>query len=192
MKNIANYIFELGNLKKFAHSGTKYYGVRHPDSIAEHVQRTAIIGYILAKLEKADAEKVMLMCLTHDNAEARITDLHKLARHYIDIREPEFKAYSDQVEKLPAHIAKTFLESFKDFEDLKTKEAVVAKDADYLETVFQCKEYAEIGYSGCLNILEKAGEHLRTASAKKLYKEAKETSFSDWFQHIRSKINFSK
>ena len=56
---IADYIFEINVLKKFEHSGFKLAVINNPDTIAEHVQRTSLIGYILAKLEKADSEKVL-------------------------------------------------------------------------------------------------------------------------------------
>jgi 5'-deoxynucleotidase YfbR-like HD superfamily hydrolase len=36
-------------------------GVRHPESIAEHSFRTAVIGYLLAHLEGANPERTALI-----------------------------------------------------------------------------------------------------------------------------------
>jgi len=41
-----------------------------------------MIGFILAKLEGADREKVLKMCLLHDLAEARTGDANYLNQQY--------------------------------------------------------------------------------------------------------------
>jgi len=51
MKNIANYIFEVGVLRRERHNGFKLIGIDDPDSVAEHSLRAAQIGYILTFLE---------------------------------------------------------------------------------------------------------------------------------------------
>ena len=50
------------------------------DNIASHSFRAAFIGYFLAKQLKADANKVLKMCLLHDLEEIRTGDhnwIHK-------------------------------------------------------------------------------------------------------------------
>lgn len=184
MKEITNYIFELGTLKRFAHSGTKMAGVKHPDTIAEHVQRAAVIAYILAKLEKADAEKAMLMSLLHDNAESRITDLHKVARRYIDSKEAEKQAFREQCDSLPEDIGTIFNGCFLEYEDKKSPEAIIARDADLLETAFQAKEYVDLGYTVCHEWIDNVGKCLKTRSAKKIHARMKKTNFADWWRHL--------
>jgi 5'-deoxynucleotidase YfbR-like HD superfamily hydrolase len=60
-----NFIFEAGVLKRAARTGWWFAGVKHPESIAEHSFRTALIGMMLAAMEGAvvarDADK--LECL---------------------------------------------------------------------------------------------------------------------------------
>lgn len=184
-KDLCNYIFELGALKKFRHSGTLLAGVAQPDSIAEHAYRTAIIGLILAEMEKADSGKVALICLFHDNAEARISDLHKVARRYIDTEKPEMKAYEEQVMRLPKPLQKRVLSWFQEFEEKKTKEAIIARDADMLETAFQAKEYLDTGHTACKDWITNVEKCLKTKSAKSLMKEMKKTSFTDWWQGLK-------
>lgn len=184
-KDLCNLIYELGTLKKLPHSGPKLHGVRHPDSIAEHVYRTAIIGYILAVQEKVPPEKVVLMCLVHDNAEARITDLHKVARRYIDPRKAEKKAFREQLKACPKGVKDTFYSLFEEFESQKSRVAILARDADLLETIFQSKEYVDIGYKACQDIVDNGEKYLLTASAKKLAKTAKKTPFTEWFAGLK-------
>lgn len=184
LKKTSNYIFELGTLKKFRHSGTLLAGVQNPDSIAEHAYRAAIIGYILAEMEKANPEKTMLICLLHDNAEARITDLHKVARRYIDSSKPEMEAYRDQTKNLPEAIGKKFLGLFNEYETRSSKEGLIAKDADMLETAFQAKEYFDLGYKTCQDWINNVSKCLKTPSAKKLLKEMEKTEFTDWWRGL--------
>ena len=184
-EKLSDYIFELNTLKKFHHSGTKLAGVRVPDTLAEHAYRTAVIGYILAKEEKADASKVMLICLLHDNAEARITDLHKVARRYIDSKKAEKKAYQEQVQNLPPELAKLFWENFLEFEDQTTKEGIVARDADMLETAFQAKEYLDLGYKACQDWISNVEKCLTTKTAKKLLNTMKKKQFTDWWRGLK-------
>lgn len=183
-KKITNYIFELGALKKFHHSGTKLAGVNEPDTIAEHVYRTALIAYILAKMEKADPEKATMIALLHDNAEARITDLHKVARRYIDTSKSEKKAFSEQVENLPKEIGGLFNKYFLEYEERKSAEAIIARDADRLETAFQAKEYLDLGYKICQEWIDNVGKTIKTGSAKKIFKQMKKTNFADWWRHL--------
>jgi len=51
MKNIVNYIFEMGVMRKEMHNGLKLAGVSDLNSIGEHALRAAQIGYILTVLE---------------------------------------------------------------------------------------------------------------------------------------------
>jgi len=185
-EKLSNYIFELNTLKKFQHCGTKLAGVQQPDSIAEHAYRTAVIGYLIAKSEKANAEKVMLICLMHDNAEARITDLHKVARRYIDSKQPEKKAYKEQLENLPKELADLFMNNFLEYEDRTTKEGIIAKDADMLETAFQAKEYLDLGYKTCQDWINNVEKSIKTKTAKKLLQAMKKRQFTDWWRGLKN------
>lgn len=188
MKNrdLCNYIFELGALKKFSHSGFKFAGIIHPDSIAEHAYRASIIAYFIAKAEKHnDPEKLAFHCLIHDNAEARISDLHKIAQRYIDPRKAELKAFKEQNSRLPVDTQKAFLKYFLEYENMNTVEGRIIKDADLLETSFQAKEYMDIGYPACKNWIDNAETLLSTGSAKSLMKELRKVKFTDWYKNLK-------
>jgi putative hydrolases of HD superfamily len=81
---IGKYLYEVGYLKRVKRSGWWLIGIRDPESVAEHVYRTAVLGYTLAVLDgNADPMRVATMCLFHDNGEARVGDLNKVPSRYI-------------------------------------------------------------------------------------------------------------
>ena len=100
-KNILDFISEAGMLKQMPRSGWSVLGIKNPESVADHSFRCGVIGYLLARLEGADAYQVMFMCLFGDICEARITDLHKMAQKYIKSREIEDRTLRDQAKKMP-------------------------------------------------------------------------------------------
>lgn len=185
-RDLCNYIFELGALKKFSHSGFKFTGVVHPDSIAEHAYRAAVIAYFIAKAEKCnDPEKLAFHCLIHDNAEARISDLHKIAQRYINSHEGELLAFKEQNAKLPKDTQKAFLKYFLEYEHMDTKEGRIIRDADLLETSFQAKEYLDIGHYACEDWINNAETLLSTKTAKTLMKELRKVKFTDWYKGLK-------
>ncbi|HIG97301.1 MAG TPA: HD domain-containing protein [Candidatus Aenigmarchaeota archaeon] len=186
MKDIAKFIFEVGTLKRIKRGWLKSEGVGNPESVAEHVYRNAMVGYVLAKLEQADADKVMKMCLFHDIPEVRIGDLDKVAQRYIDKNEAELQAMIDQTENLPDNIKNEVRSLLIEFNERETKEAIIARDADVLELLFQAKEYADVGYTGTEYWLEKNSELLKTESAKKLFEELMKQNAFSWSKGLEN------
>ena len=80
MQNIVEFILETGVLKRTPRSGWSLLGIDHAESVADHSFRCAVIGYLLARMEKVSVHQVLLMTLFNDIHEARITDLHKMAQ----------------------------------------------------------------------------------------------------------------
>ena len=61
---LANFFYEIGNLRMVLRSHQQTLLSHDPtDNIASHSFRTAFIGYFLAKELKADADKVLKMCM---------------------------------------------------------------------------------------------------------------------------------
>ncbi len=82
-KKIANFLFEVGMLSKTPRSGFHFLGTGE-QSVAEHVNRTAFIGYALAHMDgTVDIGKVLKMCLFHDISETRISDLNHIHQKYV-------------------------------------------------------------------------------------------------------------
>ena len=197
MKNIVNYIFEVSVLNKELHNGLKMIGVSNPDSVAEHALRAAQIGYILTALENKrngtdlSPEKVASILVFHDNGETRIGDLHKIASRYIDSTEAEKNAFADQANQLPKEIGENLIKYFEEIEERNTKEGIIAKDADWLETAFMVKEHYDLGNELAMVWINNVGKAIETESAKEIFKAMKETRFTDWWTGLM-KILYKK
>ncbi len=192
INNIVNYIFELGQLKRQKHSGYLHAGVTNPASVAEHAFRAAQIGYILAEMEgDADPQKVAMMLTIHDNAEARIGDQNKVMARYIEKGDAEINAFKDQLILLGKNIEEKWQELFNELEERKTKEGIIAKDADWLEVAFQAKEYYDLGHKSAWDWIANVETALETESAKKIMSEMKNTEFTDWWQGLK-KMTYQK
>lgn len=71
-KDVLNFIFELGQLKKVKREGWRLIGMDNLESVSDHTLRAAQIGFILAKLEKYENPlEVCTMVVFHDIGEWR-------------------------------------------------------------------------------------------------------------------------
>jgi putative hydrolase of HD superfamily len=99
MKDLINFLFEVGMLKKTPRTGYQFLG-SGKESVAEHTFRMTVIGYLLSLQEpKADSMKTTLMCLFHDLHEARTGDHNYVNKRYVQI--DEAKAVEDLAKGLP-------------------------------------------------------------------------------------------
>ena len=183
-KEILNFLAEAGTLKRIKRSGWWMLGIPKDESVAEHSFRCAVIGYILAKMEKADLYKVLLMTLFNDLHEARIGDQHKVAHKYLNVREAEKKAFFEQVENLDENIKDELFKVRAEHDEQKTIESLVARDADLLECLLQAKEYKDMGFKEAEKFFKKAPEHLKTESASRLWKSARNWNSNTWWEKL--------
>jgi len=141
MKNIANFLFEAGMLKRTPRTGFQFLG-SGAESVAEHIFRTSLIGYTLAQLDDtADAGRVVLLCLFHDIPEARTGDLNYVNKKYV--RVDERRAVEDLARTLP--FGDDYRGLHEEFAAKQTREACLAHDADQLEMILALKEYKDLG-----------------------------------------------
>ena len=141
MKSIANFLFEVGMLKRTPRTGFQFLG-SGTESVAEHIFRTSLIGYSLAQLtEGADIGRVVLLCLFHDIPEARTGDLNYVNKKYC--RVDEGKAVDDLARTLP--FGDSYRQLHDEFIARQTVEAHLTHDADQLEMILALKEYKDLG-----------------------------------------------
>jgi putative hydrolase of HD superfamily len=184
MKAVADFIFELGQLKREKRSGWWRANIKDPESVAEHSHRAAIVAYVLAKLENADAEKAATMCVLHDLPETRVGDASKIAQRYFSI--DEAKVVKEQVASLPKDIADSITMLMDDYHNQKSKESIIARDADLLEAAFQAKEYIEQGYASCQDWINNVKKLLTTKSAKELLSQMEKSNSTEWWQGLKN------
>ncbi len=134
---IADFLFEAGLLKTTSRTG--WETVRAPrESVAEHSWRTAVVGYVLARmagLSPSDESSLIKACLFHDLHEARIGDLHRLAKLYGKLDEK--KCEKEQREGLPAGM-KADMAAVLD--SLSPRLRQYAYEADKIECAITAKE----------------------------------------------------
>ena len=126
----------------------------------------------------------MAMCLFNDIHEARINDLHKMGHHYIDFREAEAKVFNDQTKNLHKKVKDDLTKYRGEYDGQKTKESIVARDADILECLLQAKEYYDSGHLQANKFFTTAPDHLKTKTAKKLWKTMKSWDSGSWWENV--------
>ena len=177
MKNIANFLFEAGMLKRTPRSGFQFLG-SGAESVAEHIFRTSYIGYALGQLVPgADVDRLVKLCLFHDLPEARTGDLNYVNKKYVEANEK--KAVEDLAQTLP--FGKEIRDLIHEFNDGATLEAKLARDADQLEMILALKEYKDIGNRYADEWLEFSLRRIQTDAARELAKTILETDSSLWW-----------
>jgi putative hydrolase of HD superfamily len=177
MKELINFLFEVGMLKKTPRTGYQFLGTGK-ESVAEHTFRMTIIGYLLSLQDpKADAMKTTLMCLFHDLHEARTGDLNYVNKRYVQIDED--KAVQDLAQGLP--FKDEILSLTREFTEAKSVEACISKDADQLDLILSLKEQQDLGNAYAREWLHYAVQRLQTGSARKMAQEILETDSTEWW-----------
>jgi len=183
IKKLISFFFEVGTLRKTMRSHRQTLLTDDlSDNIASHSYRVSIIGWFLATKEKADANKVAMMCLLHDLEETRAGDQNWVHKKYIKAFEEEIR--EDQLKPLLG--SKELLKISHEYSERKTLEAKIAKDADLLDQILLLKEYSWQGNKEAEDWL-KGGEQEKlmfTETGKKLAKEAYYQRPSDWWGNL--------
>jgi putative hydrolase of HD superfamily len=186
MKAIVNFITEIFSLKYLLRSSYQVLsrGLGQ-ETIAEHSFMTAVIGYMLSKLENADTDKVILMCLLHDILETRIGDANFIHRRYQILFED--KAMNDMLKNLPDNIKGEINQLYKDLMSKKTLEARLVHEADILEELFQEKHYFEIGNQQAKGWMEYSLNRLKNQNAKRIGRILYRAKINEWWDFVINK-----
>ena len=185
-KDVAKFLYEMGQLKRVKRSGWWIAGVKDPESVAEHTFRTAVIAYLLARLQGADTGKAVLMALFHDLPETRTNDAHRIVRRYADWRDVDKKAIAEQSKRLPDDAANQMVSLYEEFEKEVSSEAKVVRDADLLECIVQAREYQTLGYQDVADWIVNAQAALKTEPAKNIAAECLRTEPKEWWQGLKA------
>lgn len=181
-KNIVNFLFETGILEKTPRSGFHFLGSGE-QSVAEHINRTVYVGYVLGMLDgTVDTSKIMKMCLFHDLAEGRVSDLNYIHQKYTERFEE--KALSELADTLP--FGDDMKATFIEYEKKESREAIYAKDADQIELILSLKEQVDIGNQRALEWIPFALKRLKTDIAKEIAEKILEVDSSEWWFGDRS------
>ncbi len=176
---IVDFLFETGMLAKTPRSGFSFLGSGE-QSVAEHSNRTTYIGYVLAEMiEEADVSKVIQMCMFHDIAEARVSDLNYVHQKYTERHEN--KAVKDLTDSLP--FGNKIKNLIHEYEERESLEAKIAKDADNLEFLLSLKEQKDIGNKRAETWIPSLVKRIKTKEARDLAEKIIKRDSDNWWFH---------
>ncbi|MFP4475618.1 MAG: HD domain-containing protein [Desulfatibacillaceae bacterium] len=186
-KKLARFVYEALHTKRVARSGWWVAGVDLPESVAEHGFGTALIAYLLAVMEGADAERAMAMAVFHDVPEARFNDLHKVAQRYVDVDRAEMDAARDQAASLPDAIGSRYRELHEELRKRRTPEALVVRDADLIECLAQARYYEQRGFPVSEWIVN-SEKGVTTQSGRKLAAALRSMPPKTWYEGLKAHL----
>ncbi len=177
MDSIADFLFEVGMLSRTPRSGYQFLGSGR-ESVAEHILRTAFVGYALCKMDKSlDELRVLKMCILHDLPEARTGDMNYVNKKYVHVNEE--KAVLELTESL--FFGADIKDAIDEFNHKETKESLTARDADQIALILQLKECGDLGNKYSEEWINYAVQRLSTENGKKLTEKIITTDSSLWW-----------
>jgi len=178
MSQRANYLNEVGMLNRTPRSGFAFLGSGE-QSVAEHIQRTMHVAFVLARMsgEQIDELRLLRLVLFHDLPEARTSDHNYVNRRYVteDLDKvlddgAHAWAYGDEI-----------VAAIREFESGESPEACLAKDADQLELLLMLKQQADLGKPNVDEWITPLLARLKTAAGKRLADEILGTRWDAWW-----------
>ncbi|MEE4358929.1 MAG: HD domain-containing protein [Desulfococcaceae bacterium] len=177
MCSIAKFLFEARMLKEIPRSGYHFLGSGR-ESVAEHSFMITLIAYAMAEIRpETDALKLLRMCLLHDLPEARTGDLNYVQKQYVTAREQ--KAVEDSTRDIPFGTSVAAL--IREFNEGKSLESRLAKDADQIAFILDLKALSDIGHRPPRKWLPIVLGRIQTRTGKYLCEQIMETGWDAWW-----------
>jgi putative hydrolases of HD superfamily len=184
------FMFELGALRFQQRQWHRFYGINFAN-ITEHHFRVMWLALTIAAREGVtNTDKIMKMALVHDIAESRAGDVDYISRQYTDRNEEQ--GIKDML--ADTALEKEFLDVWREYEDRKSIESKIVKDADNLDVDLELREQAINGVT-LEKVLSDMRDHvvatkLYTKSAQKMAAQIRKADPHDWHTKApRNRIN---
>jgi len=176
---IANFLFEVGMLKRTPRSGWQFLAGAAGESVADHSFRVAMIAFVLGRMEDAelDADRLLRLALVHDLPEARTGDLNYMNQKYVEV--DEARAADDMVRGLP--FADELEALLHEYRAEQTRESIVAHDADQLELLLHLVEQRDGGVPNTDDWIPFVLKRLRTTGGRQLARSILDGDSSRWW-----------
>ena len=177
MDRIVEFLFEVGMLKRTPRSGWQFLD-GGTESVAEHVFRTTMIAFALARLDgTVDTDRVLQLALVHDLPEARTGDLNYVNQKYLEA--DEARAAADMTRGLP--FGDELGDLMAEYREESSPEAVLAHDADQLEMLLELKEKLDGGCHAAEDWTPFVLRRLRTDSARAVAERILQGDSTSWW-----------
>ena len=178
-QEIIDFIFELAQLRQEARHGWQRI-FENPESVAEHTQRAAVLGFLLAHREGFhNPNLIATMILFHDMHETRTGDADIVQRLYIKMDEQ--RAASEQLENM-GDAGKVILKMWEEVELAESSAGCIAKDAEILEMAFTARELVVRGNKDAQTWIVGLKPRLKTKSGKELLALINHADPAEWWK----------
>lgn len=160
VKGLFSFFKLCGELKHLKRTGWVANHVREPETVAGHMYRMAMMTFLFGEgdcvitpetatdvpnrggVGKVDRERCMRMALVHDLAESIVGDI---APHQGIAKTEKYRMEMEAMEHIrtlvPAEVGTELYELWKEYEEGTTAEALLVKDLDAFDMIFQALEY---------------------------------------------------
>lgn len=176
IRNLLQFYLLATELKDKIRSGWKIWNVNRErvESVAEHIYGTCILAIAIDSEFKLniDIYKVVMMIVLHEIEEVKIGDLTPFDKITQDEKRKIGKqAVQEVLDTLNKKVE--YINLIEEFEEMQTRESIVAKMCDKLEADIQAKLYCE---ENCINVKNNDNkELLKDERIKKLLGEGAKT-----------------
>jgi len=188
LKRDLELLYEIGSLRFIQRTWVQFLNP-HVQNLAEHHLRVTWIALVLAKREGVkNIEKIMKMALIHDIPESRTGDLNYLQRQYT--KRNQKMGISDMLADTALN---DLVALWEEYENQKSSEAKIVKDADILDVDFEIQEQKVQGHTvgndwkGHRRYVAK--NVLYTNTAKKLWQKMQKSNPHNWHLKGRNRFN---
>ena len=177
MRNIIKLLFQAKILKEIPRSGYHFLGSGR-ESVAEHSFSAAFVAFVMTHMEsEIDSFRLISMSLVHDLTEARIGDLNSVQKRYVVA--DQMQALEDTTKDLSFGASLT--ELVEEFNQGRTREAKLARDADQIAFILDLKALSDIGYTAPKKWLPAVLKRLQTKTGKLLAENIMDTEWDSWW-----------
>lgn len=179
-RSAADFLFEARFLKAIPRSGFAFLGAGR-ESVAEHVYLTTVIAYVLSVMvPHVDRSRLIFLCLFHDLPEARIGDLNSVQKPY---HRPQTEyCLKDLTDGLI--FGGQLVDWIREFEDGRTQEALLARDADQIALIVELKWLLDHGVAEAGRWIDGVRLRVYTEVGMSLADEILKTESDDWWWRI--------
>ncbi|HEY6737035.1 MAG TPA: HD domain-containing protein [Candidatus Saccharimonadia bacterium] len=182
-------IYEMGTARYIQRTWRQFL---NPDfaNLAEHHFRVAWIAMVIARHEGGvDLEKLLKLALVHDIYETRTGDVHYLSRVYST--RDKLGAFTDIF--TGTILEDDFLALRDDYDERRSLEAKIVKDADNLDVDVELNEQSARGHHGIRSSKEEMRQHvgatqLYTETARRLFHELRAADPHAWHRNANNRF----
>ena len=143
MQALFDFFVQTQKLKEVKRSGWALRGIKNGEHVSDHSFSVALMAYVFAKRKGLNEEKAIKMALVHDVFEVLTGDIPTRLKEEnqpiknSEKKEAEEKALKEILKPLDEKLRKEIFSLWEEFEEGKSREAVLVRELDKLDMALQ-------------------------------------------------------